>query len=159
MSSDMNERPDGDVECEACRRIVYWSVGEQERLAHETMDDAIRDYLETWLLPGGDWANNLPNEIEVVGYARMQPTFRRLDTLEYTLEYLDEEYGDPDGGHTVPTPAMMVAEAAYHAAVLGEYESWMCEPVLRRTVDVREWIAANEKTGLEEPCPECGEKD
>ncbi|MFA4971330.1 MAG: hypothetical protein WC683_01870 [bacterium] len=130
------------------REVVYWSVGGHEtELTHETMEEAIDYYLEEFALPGGKWADNLPDEIEVVGFARVQLMMRPGDTLERTLECIDEEYGDPDGGWTEPTPAMLAAEAAYHAVVLAEYEPWMCEPVVRRQVDVRAWLAEHDERG------------
>lgn len=126
------------------RPIVYWSVGERERLAHETEEEAIRDFLEVFALPEGKWADHLPTTVEVVGYARVAPTLRDGETLEHTLEYLDEEYGDPDGGWTEPTEAMRAAERAYHAAILADYECWACAPAEWHTVDLRQWLAEHD---------------
>jgi len=117
-------------------KIVYWSVGESEKLVHETINAAIKEHLEHY-----HELSDAPHEIIVVGYSRMQPVLSDNDTLEHTLEYLDEEFGDPDGDRTKPTEKMREAERAYHAVILAEYESWMCEPVVRHVVDLRRWIS------------------
>lgn len=79
-----------DEECEqaGCKPadagpdIVWWSVGEHERLTHETRDEAIDGYLEMFALPGGQWADDLPETVEVIGYARMVPTLRDGDSSQ-----------------------------------------------------------------------------
>lgn len=124
--------------------IVFWSVGEEERLSHYTEDDAIEDFLSMFALPGGAWADNTPTSLELVGYARMEMSLHPGSTVDRTLELLDDEYGDPDGGYSRPTEAMLEAEKAYHAAIVKEYEPWMCEPVVRKTVDVAKWIEENQ---------------
>jgi hypothetical protein len=47
--------------------------------------------------------------------------------LEMTLEPLDEEYGDPGGDSTEPTPEMRAAAEAFVQVVLDQYTPWACE--------------------------------
>ena len=123
------------------REIVFWSIGDYERLMHESIEEAIEDMLGCFALPDGKWSDNLPETVEVKGYARMQPSLQEGCSLDHLMEWLDDEYGDPDRiGGTMPTEAMLVAERAFHAIVLAEYESFMCEDIEKQTVNVREWI-------------------
>lgn len=127
------------------REIVFWSLAGSERLSHCNMDEAIEDYLDIFALPGGGFADNMPYRAEFIGYARMKPHFLEKETLNHTLEYLDEEFGDPDGEWTEPTPEMIEAERIYHEAILKEYVPWMCEPVVRTLVNLQEWIKQKAK--------------
>lgn len=123
------------------REVVFWSVGEQENLYHETMEEAANNFIETWRLPfTGEWPEDQPDVIELVGYAREEPSICPGISLDHLLEHLDEEYGDPQGGIDDPTPAMIAAEKAFHEVVLAEYETWACKPVTRRLVNVRAWL-------------------
>ena len=54
--------------------------------------------------------------------------------LEYMLELLDEEYGDPDGPGTKPTEAMLDAEKAFIKAIESEYIPWYTEPTGEKEV-------------------------
>jgi hypothetical protein len=137
---------EGCVSSKPVRPIVYWAVGEYERLTHETETAALEDWLEQFALPGGKWADNMPGTVEVIGYARMVPTLRDYDSLNHLLEHLDGEFGDPEGGWTDPTEAMLAAERVFHSIVLAEYEPWMCEPVYHKTINVRDWIDAQERS-------------
>lgn len=64
-------------------------------------------------------------------YRKMElPTAEKLANwaLDYLLERLDEEYGDPDGSPQNPTRDMQVAALALGNAVRVGYTSWACEP-------------------------------
>ena len=50
------------------------------------------------------------------------------NALEIALEYLDEEYGDPEGDYSASTPAMKAAAQKLGQVIVAEYQSWMCEP-------------------------------
>jgi hypothetical protein len=122
------------------RETVFWSVGDLDPLRHETVDEAVADFLDIYA--DKSW----PPTLKVTGWARVQPSLREGSALEGILEHLDEKYGDPDGGWTDPTPKMIEAERAFHAAVLDEYETWQCEPVTTVEVNVTEWLAKHAGT-------------
>lgn len=148
----MTARHRADEKVALCREIAFWTVGESNRLSHETMEEAVEAFVEAiggWpSLDVETWPDALPHQLEVCGYVRMRPELREGATLECTLGYLDEEYGDDDGFcWTKPTLKMQLAESAYHEAVLAEYKSWMHEPAVRRIVYLRAWrdaLAATE---------------
>lgn len=125
---------------------TFWGFDNDEHLSCTDRDEAIDEYLDN-CYPGP-----YPETLEVIGFVRRKadPDTWRLGVLDRLLENLDEEYGDPDGGPTDPTPAMKEAEQTFVSAVLAEYEVWQCERCCEETVDVREWIAANRPDWLEE---------
>lgn len=112
--------------------ICFWDAEDSETLRHETLDGAVNAVL--------DGVQNFPATLVVHGYRRMKPEISYPRALEDLLEQLDEEYGNPDGGDTQPTPAMLAAEKAFYEAVLAEYKPWACEQVASVTIDVPTWI-------------------
>ena len=141
------------------RKPIFWTCcPDAERLSCDTLDEAVEEYLD-----GMD--QSFPITVEVTGYARMEvtdnPHYHRC--LEQLLELLDEEYGDPEDGPDGPTKEMEEAEGVFVKIVLDNYTPWMCEPVCKETVNVREWIDANRpdwraKEGCKNPeqRPGCG---
>jgi hypothetical protein len=116
------------------REPQFWSVGDSERLRWTNIDDAIVEWIDDM------YDATLPDEITVIGYAPMEVSTHHLNPLEHVLEYLDEEYGDPDGaGWSKPTERMKEAERGFLRVVKEEYVSWSCEEVARKTINVREW--------------------
>ena len=85
----------------------------------------------------------LDDEITLYGYARMEVKVDGERILESVLENLDEDHAAPGGDGTSPTPAMIEAAHAFAIAIEDGYESWACEVVEKRVVNVREWCAAN----------------
>ena len=141
------------------REIEYWSVGEQERLSHETIDEAVE-----WFLDGVGGGTEglrpfLASTIEVIGYARMEPgiEFLKSALLERALEALDEEYAGPDGDYSEATEAMKAAEEVFIQAILAEYTPWTCEQVCTRKVNVEEWVKEHQPGWLAE-LEACGKR-
>ena len=126
------------------KEIICWGQADEERLTHTAMDDAIESIL--------DGIGDLPETIEVCGYARREPD-ARVDVnnvLERILEGLDEEYGDPDGDATEPTADMISAEKDFIATVLDDYISWACELVKTEKINVNTWIKENRPDWIED---------
>lgn len=121
--------------------IEFWSATDDEILSHETVDEAVESFLED--------CDQFPETIEIRGYARMQPSPDVLRPLEDLLEYLDEEYGDPDGPPTEATAKMKEAERAFINVVLQDYSSWACEQVTTEIILVNEWIGNKRPEWLE----------
>jgi hypothetical protein len=48
--------------------------------------------------------------------------------LEYILEYLDEDYGYPEGDGTKPTESMQTAAIDFAKAIIAGYVPWAYEP-------------------------------
>ena len=120
------------------REIVAWSCDpDGERLDHDSMDEAVASYLDD--IEPANW----PETLEVYGYARMEITLPNGSALESLLEYLDEEYSDPDDEAAGPTAKMAEAERAFLDVVQAEYEPWACEKVDTITVNVQDWVKAN----------------
>jgi hypothetical protein len=140
---DCNQPIDNDREE---KRIIYsvtfFSVEESEILRHETKDDAIGDFVDALWNPKETVKENLkriPKEITLFYYHPRSVDPSNISVLDHVLEYLDEEYGDPDGGYTDPTPAMKDAERRFSEAIAKEYEPWACEVVFEEKIDLHEW--------------------
>ena len=50
------------------------------------------------------------------------------DAIDHALEYLDEEYSDPDGDPTEATEGMKKAALLFGRAVVADYVPWSCVP-------------------------------
>ena len=124
---------------------VFWTCNDDdEQLSHEDLDEAIEAELDEII---GDFGMDLlPETIEVHGYRRMEidPESRGLNPLEHVLEWLDENFSDPDGSSTKPTQAMKDAEREFIRKVLAEYTVWQCEPTGEVVkVNSMDWIKEN----------------
>lgn len=134
---------------------VFWSLGDEEELTFDEIDDVVEDFLDNFWEPDmtpQQFLDKIPEEIEVIGYKRMKPTVEQCDrALEDLLEFLDEEYGNPNGEATKPTEAMKAAEREFIEKVLAEYEVWACEPSgEKETINCRDWIKTNRPEWLKE---------
>jgi len=86
----------------------------------------------------------LDDEITLYGFARMPVKVDGERILENVLENLDDDHGQPGPGPgTKPTPAMTEAAHAFAIAIEDGYESWACEVIEKRVVNVREWCAVH----------------
>ena len=118
-------------------RHEYWAPkgAEWERLP-ASIEDATKKYIE-----GFFDAADIPAEVEMMPYhnARVGLAIVELlveDELEYILERLDEEHGDPDGGGTKPTPRMRVAASALADTIKADYKVFWSERCCDQTVTV-----------------------
>ena len=98
----------------------------------------------------GGKLKDLPETIEVVGYRRKEVTKRDLyymnSPLEQIIEYLDDEWGDPDGEFDQSGwKEMSAAEDQFLQVIIDNYVPWACEeiPETKETVNVQEWIKEN----------------
>lgn len=134
----VGESRDGPEPSEV-RQAKYWSTREDdESLSDESIDDAV-DYYVNQFAP----EEKLPAEVVVYGFAQTKPKLSGV--LEQALEWLDEEYANPEGESTQPTDAMREAERVFIAAVLKDYDCWACEVVDKVTVDLKKWCADNDR--------------
>jgi hypothetical protein len=121
---------------------VYWGPPGEERYSSSDIEEVIEMVLDH-AHPG------VPGTITVVAMSPRIMTAKDVspDTiLENTLEYLDEEYGDPDGDHTDPTPAMGEAAQKLAEVIARDYEVWICDEVLRVELDkedIATWLKVN----------------
>ena len=69
-------------------KMDFWGEDGQERLSCSDMDDAIEEALENI-----DDLKDFPKELEIIGFARMDPNPETLaeHVLERTIECLDED--------------------------------------------------------------------
>ena len=115
-------------------KIEFWSCEEVEYLHHENKDDAIEDYLD----------ENLDHEeIELIGYQREVVDINKFTNavLEYASEYLSEEY-DGEDGHD-QNEKIKLAANNFCKTYLDNYTPWICKPIHREKVNVKDWISKN----------------
>jgi len=114
---------------------VYWSVGDSEHLEHESIGDAMLEYINA---SEGDLAL-LDATVELYGWARMRAELSAQQIAERALEELDEEMVDPEGEPSELTPAMLEAARTFCRAMEAAYTPWACEEICRDKVSVRAW--------------------
>jgi len=131
----------------------FYSCSDPEILSDTDPNDAIYEALDGRLDPkmtAAEVQAALPATLTLCGYRRVEVNTRRLHVLERALEDLDEEYGDPDGGPTSPTPAMLAAEVEFLRVLRAEYEPWACEEVGQPVeIDVMDWVRREHPDWLE----------
>jgi hypothetical protein len=116
----------------------YWGSPGSERFECSDIEDAV-DYILDGAHP------DVPDEVVVVAVCPRKLTAQDVgtrDILERTLEYLDEEYGDPDGDHSDPTPVMEEAALKLAEVIAHDYEVWICDEALRVVLDkddIKNW--------------------
>lgn len=121
------------------KEICFYSLSrDEERLIHESIDECLADW---WYSLSEVPKPTSTDVITVYGWrrAKVEPC-GGLAPLEWLLETLDEEFGDPDGYHTQPEEALSVMQAAereFLRSVCDAYESWMCEECAEYRVTVR----------------------
>jgi len=118
----------------------FWGVNDPDQLEYTDKDEAIEAFLDGMASDG-----DLPDTVEVTAYRKLEIPVESNATsaLDSLLEYLDEEYGDPDGDYSKPTEKMKAAARAFVAAVKEEYEVFQCEriPGTTEIVNVGEWLS------------------
>jgi len=139
------------------KEILFWDTEDTECLQYTEIDPAIKSALDGMIkiksvLDGMDSIDDLPETLEMRGYARLEPNIKiEADNVLYTiLESLDEEFGNPDSYPTKATDNMKTAAKKFVATVLDEYTLWTCEIVERKTINVQDWIKENYPNWLKE---------
>lgn len=121
---------------------VYWAVGDPDHLQHETIEDAILDYLDSYYTQWG-------REIVVEEYKRAEITDKNKEriaeqVLTDALQFFDEYYG-PEDDYVEATNSMVEAANTFIAAIVKDYPVYRCEQTGNSvTINVEGWIRANE---------------
>lgn len=124
------------------REPELWGSEDDEYLTCTDENEAI-----TYILDGYMSIKHLPETITVCGFARMIVNAGVLSPLEDLVEWLDQEYGGEDFSEI--TEKMKEAEKVFIAAVLEDYVPWQMEPVIKKEINVQEWIKEHELEWLE----------
>lgn len=133
------------------KEVVFWDCEDSEKLVHEDQDDAVECFLDSLLEPGVSVVQQeLPETIEVKGYARMDVGITAEEVLEAAIDTLDQEYGDPNGDCFEPTEAQMVAAQEFADKFNLDYRCYACEPVVTEVVNTMDWIRENRSDWLED---------
>ena len=140
----------------------FWACQEDaEQLDCSDEDEAIAEYLVNLLTPKMTAAEVLAavsGPVEVYGYTRdAGPSEREKDSwvsalIEQLFEWIDDEYGDPDGGTISENePACVVIAREMVDKALEDYVVWRCSKVCTKTVTIDEaWIKANAPEWLDD---------
>ena len=120
----------------------YWSTNDaDEFLTHGSIGDAVYEW---WDLQNP--FEDSPQEVTVYGYKRMEPPSEEklgAEMLEWVLEYLDCELGNPDE-MTETTERMKEAARVFAREVLADYRVWACEIVETKRVKVSDYLTPEE---------------
>jgi len=122
------------------REPKFWDIGDIEHLQWDNIDDAVEHWVDDMTLREAE----LPETITVFGYALMNVDTHLLNPLQMALEFLDEEYGNPDGvDWSKPTERMIDAEKEFLKVIKEEYTPWACERVTSKEINLQEWLSDN----------------
>lgn len=111
----------------------YGREGDEElsNSAIELLSELLREQVLEQTDSFDEAANRITWPVRIWEYKRKQlpPVKYLADTfLEILLEWLDEEWGDPNEDPTDPTTKMKEAAFVLANAISQEYEVWACEP-------------------------------
>lgn len=143
----------------------FWSCHEDnEQLTHESLDEAVEHYLDDLLHPKmspTEVLAALPGSLDVYGYARDDGPSEKeqrswaMSLVEQLVEWIDDEYGDPDGGGcgNENEPACQDIAREMVETALQNYVVWRCSKVETKTINVEEWVRRERPDWLvEAPC-------
>lgn len=118
---------------------------DDECLHHTDKNEAIEEILDGW------HPAPLEGTLEIAGFIHEEISIgHHADSaLENLLEWLDEEYGNPDD-YTRPSEKMKAAAQTFVKAVAEDYHVWACREVWSETIDVRAWVAKHRPDWLEQ---------
>jgi hypothetical protein len=134
---------DEDVIVIGDRKIIYWSCNQyQEKLNCISKDEAIEYHLDD-IEEGKE-----PDIVKVYGFSRQEIADNedgigvlRDFVLRDFLEFLDENYGDPDGYCTGITDKMRKAAKVFVDTVISEYKVCTCDCIYEEEINVKEWLS------------------
>ena len=129
---------------------LLWGEDGDELLSCRNANSAIESYLD------GFWPEILRETHEVTVFEYRPVTIQISDCgspLENVLEYLDEQYGDPDGTPDYAgAQEMQDAEKAFLDTVISHYKPWACEQTGKSvTVNALEWVREHRPDWLKDP--------
>jgi len=115
----------------------YYTVCSPESLTHETVDDAVEDYISN--IPASE---PIPVELVVEGYSRVPLTKdcgQFVWAFDKLFEDLDEEL-DPEGVYENRLNKEIIeAYDRFVRTVVSEYNVWSCEQDETITVNTKKW--------------------
>ena len=122
-----------------------WSLEDGDEL-HDDRDEMIEQFLDGLL------AREWPRTVCVAKHRRVRPLFDAkwaTRCVEAQIEWLDEEFGDPEyaGAPIVnePTEAAIIAMKAALDIIAAGYTAWTCEPTGEtEEVNVAEFVRDRE---------------
>ena len=129
-----------------------WSVSNVEILTNDSIDEAMEEYLDDYAEPG-DTAETFREALRdlgrvvVTGYARLQVPNSAVAEhgLTAMTEWLEDEYGDPDGsyGDTKLSDATKDAARLLAKSVLADFSVWRMDAVTIVKINALEWVEKN----------------
>ena len=115
----------------------------------ECLDVDIEDTVNNYLDMCDE--SDTPETLTVYEYGRRKASFDVDHFLETVYEWLDEEYGDPEGNATdIPDEVKEKAEEL-KVVILEHYESWICVKTgVKFEVDVKRYLSGDEHGAIVE---------
>lgn len=124
--------------------IIYYACNlNDEQLMWRDKDKAIASYLEECGTP--------PETLLLKSFSPLVADMK-IDILDYLLEILDDEYGNPNES-TKPTESMRRAEEEFIKKILEEYRVYSCEQIGQETIDVHKWCVSQGRDDLRAKMP------
>lgn len=119
---------------------VLYGIGEQETL-HNSIEECIEHHYLNDYDPEGD---PLPESVTVQMYKHIKPTLSIDSILEYTLEQLDDNHGNPEDEPTTPTDNMRHITDLFIMDICEEYQRegrlWYCQQIGTTDVLLKDYM-------------------
>ena len=119
------------------REVVFWDEEGKEQLSFTEKDEAIE-----YILDGSD---ELPETLEICGFARIEVTETPDQLSDIILEDLFERLDENYGGENPTDISAEIQDKAEEFAkfILDKYEPRQCEIIKRETINVNDWVIKN----------------
>ena len=128
---------------------VFYGRINDERLRYTEKNEAIEMILDSY------FPEPLPKTIELVRYVRSkinEPTETRAkDIVEEIIEYLDDDYGDPEYCEDQTSINEMIDVAKdFVSKIYDLYVPWTCEKESSEIIDCERWVREHAPNWIEE---------
>ena len=118
---------------EKLKTELWTAFRHAERIYNHSPEEAVQEWAQ------GPVRDPMPDKLTLYGFARVKAKLDPDWILEFVLEHLDEEYGDPDE-YTRPTGEMKVVAQRFADDLLKVYKVWSCVESEEIVVDPCEYL-------------------
>lgn len=106
--------------------VIFYAIGDVERLSAETIEEAVNNYAQEYLGPDEDLRRE---KVMVQPYKRGAVSDRIFQgALESIAECIQEDHGDPCGDPPVFSEKALEHFEAFKKQFLSDYTPWQCDP-------------------------------
>lgn len=115
----------------------YTCFDDEENLLWRDVQDAVDELMQRFCTD-----EPVPEVATVYAFDPIKLSIKDIpEALEWMIEILEEEHGDPNGDYPYePSDRVRIAHAHLRDALLFDYRPWMCKLVGQFTVRVKDYV-------------------